>query len=107
MAAVTSELLWAKQVLRDLQIEQMASTVLYCDNRAAIHIASNPSFHERTKHIEIDCHFIRDHLKNGDLKLLPVRSALQIADAFTKPLPSPILQNLMGKMALKNVYAPS
>ncbi|XP_057986074.1 uncharacterized mitochondrial protein AtMg00810-like [Hevea brasiliensis] len=56
MAATVCELLWITYVLRDLQVSVMLPIPLYCDNKAALHIASNPVFHERTKHLEIDCH---------------------------------------------------
>ena len=88
MAVVTSELVWLRHLLFDFGFQVSSPMVLFCDNRAAIHIASNPIFHERTKHIEIDCHFIREKVSNGVLKLLPVRSQDQLADAFTKSLPS-------------------
>ena len=60
MAAVASELVWLNQLLQDFQISLLSLALLYCDNQAAVHIATNPIFNERTKHIELDCHFIRD-----------------------------------------------
>uniref|UniRef100_A0A2N9GQS7 Uncharacterized protein n=1 Tax=Fagus sylvatica TaxID=28930 RepID=A0A2N9GQS7_FAGSY len=63
LADTTSELLWLRWLLADMGAPQTTSTPIHCDNRSAIHIAHNDIFHERTKHIEIDCHFIRHHLQ--------------------------------------------
>ena len=59
MRKLTSELIWIKNLLRDLGIETTSPIIMHCDNEAAIHIASNSVFHERTKHIEVDCHKVR------------------------------------------------
>uniref|UniRef100_A0A2N9HUY6 Reverse transcriptase Ty1/copia-type domain-containing protein n=1 Tax=Fagus sylvatica TaxID=28930 RepID=A0A2N9HUY6_FAGSY len=63
LADATSELLWLRWLLTDMGAPQTTSTPIHCDNCSAIHIAHNDVFHERTKHIEIDCHFIRHHLQ--------------------------------------------
>ena len=62
MANVTCELIWLKQLLEELKFCEVSPMKLVCDNQAALHIASNPVFHERTNHIEIDCHFIKEKL---------------------------------------------
>ncbi|XP_068655834.1 uncharacterized mitochondrial protein AtMg00810-like [Aristolochia californica] len=106
LSSTASELIWLQQLLQDFQVKVDSPALLYCDNQAAIHIASNPTFHERTKHIEIDCHFVRERVTSGVLKLLPIRSQYELANMFTKPLPSTHLFSLLSKMAVKDIYKP-
>ncbi|KAL6323430.1 hypothetical protein AAG906_038999 [Vitis piasezkii] len=76
-------LLWLRWLLKDLGVSTSSATPLYYDNQSAIHIAHNDVFHERTKHIEIDCHFIRYHFVHGALKLfssLPKRRTRDLVD---------------------------
>ena len=96
----TSELLWLRWLLTDLGVSTSSATPLYCDNQSAIHIAHNDVFHERTKHIEIDCHFIRYHLVHGALKLFSVSSKDQLADIFTKSLPKGRTRDLVDNLKL-------
>ena len=96
----TSELLWLRWLLKDLDVSTSSATPLYCDNQSAIHIAHNDVFHERTKHIEIDCHFIHCHLVHGALKLISVSSKDQLADIFTKSHPKECLRILVDNLKL-------
>jgi hypothetical protein len=68
MASTASELTWIKQVLVDLKININEPMKMFCNNQAVRHIASNPVFHECTKHIEVDCHFIREKVKSKEIE---------------------------------------
>ncbi|KAG7537225.1 Leucine-rich repeat [Arabidopsis suecica] len=86
LSFATDELLWLDHFFKELQVPLSKPTLLWCDNTAAIHIANNSVFHERTKHIESDCHSVRERLVAGLFKLLHVNTHLQLADPFTKAL---------------------
>ena len=100
LANTTSELLWLRWLLKDLGVSTSSATSFYCDDQNAIHITHNDVFHERTKYIEIDCHFIRYHLVHGALKLFSVSSKDQLADIFTKSLPKGRIPDLVDNLKL-------
>lgn len=106
LAAVTSELLWLKQLLRAFDIPLQTSMV-FSDSKSAIQLAHNPTCHERSKHVDIDCHFIREHVQTGFLNLIHVKSQDQLADPLTKALPKPLFQALTSKLGILDIYLPT
>ena len=107
MALACCEVVWIVALLRDFGVEVNQPVPLYCDSQAAVHISSNPVFHERTKHIEVDCHTVRDKIIEGVIRTVHVSNTIQLADIFTKPLAATPFQNLLSKMDFTTVYSPS
>ncbi|KAK4386183.1 Retrovirus-related Pol polyprotein from transposon RE2 [Sesamum angolense] len=97
MAATTCEITWVTNLLQDLGVRIDTPVPFFCDNKAALHITANPVFHERTKHLEIDCHVVRDKYKEG---LIQPRNKQQIVDIFTKSLPGTSFLHLRSKLGL-------
>ncbi|GKD82663.1 hypothetical protein Tco_1349502 [Tanacetum coccineum] len=93
-----------KSILKDLHCENLLSVKLFCDSNPAIKIAANPVFHERTKHFEIDLHFVREEILNGVVKTMEVDSANQIADILTKGLDTMQHSFLVKKLGMINLF---
>ena len=89
MSTACSEIIWLPRLLLDIGFPTTGAMPLHADNTSSICITANPVFHERIKHIEVDCHFIRDEYKNDVISLLHISSHLQTADIFTKAPPRP------------------
>jgi hypothetical protein len=105
MAVAASEITWLRLLLKELGHDPIDKpTTLFCDNQAAIHIASNPVYHKRTKHIEVDCHFVREKILNKIIETAYVRSNDQLADILTKPLNKGTFEALRDNLTSDNLY---
>ncbi|PKU62528.1 putative mitochondrial protein [Dendrobium catenatum] len=102
LAALTADIIWLRRILSDFGISLTSPTDIYCDNTSAIAIANNPVFHARTKHIEIDHRFIRDHIHKNTIRLLPISTIDQTADILTKSMSTPRFQDLRTKLTVIN-----
>jgi histone deacetylase 1/2 len=86
LANATAELMWVQKLLIELKIEHPPAARLWCDNLGATYLSANLVFHARTKHIEIDFHFIRERVAQKLLNIRFINTEDQLADRFTKPL---------------------
>jgi histone deacetylase 1/2 len=84
----TAELIWVQSLLKELGGVQLRPPILWCDNIGATYLSSNPVFHARTKHIEVDFHFVRERVSQKQLQIRFISSKDQVANILTKPLPS-------------------
>ena len=100
MALTICEVMWLSQLLKDLGLKKLGTTLLNCDNQAALAIAANPIHHEKTKHVDIDCHFIRDKAAEGIIQPTYVPSHAQLANIFTKILGTAQHQKLLSKLGV-------
>jgi len=101
------ELMWLQRLMYELGLQSTNPMRLYCDNKSAISIAHNPTHHDRTKHIEVDRHFIKEKLEEGLICMTYVASNGQLADFLTKGLPRVKFEDLLVKLGMLDIYAPT
>jgi hypothetical protein len=103
MAVACCEIMWLRSLLKDFHIDHPQSTLLFCNSQNC----SQSHFHERTEHINIDCHLVQEQIQKGVVHTLHVQSQHQLADIFTKPLGFQPFVDIISKMNLLNIYASS
>lgn len=98
VANVVAETAWIRNLLRELHTPLFTATLVYCDNVSVVYMSANPVQHHRTKHMEIDIHFVRDFVASGQVCVLHVPSRFQYADIFTKGLPAALFLDFRSSL---------
>ncbi|GJX22295.1 ribonuclease H-like domain-containing protein [Tanacetum coccineum] len=107
VANALAETCWLRNLLRELHTLLSSVTLVYCDNVSAVYLSSNPVQHQRTKHIEIDIHFVRDLVGAGQVRVLHVPLRYQYVDIFTKGLPSTLFEEFRTSLSFWCPSAPT
>jgi len=107
LASTTADLTWISFVLRDIGCSLKPPIHLYCDNKSAISLTVNPILHARTKHVEVDFHFVREKVSSGSLQVRYVPSHCQLADIFTKPLSRLVHHHMRVKLGICHLSIPN
>lgn len=94
LANATAKIMWIRKLLDELGVSHPSAAQLWCDNIGATYLSDNPVFHARTKHIEVDYHFVREQVAQRLLEIQFISSKDQVADGFTKSLPIRQLEDL-------------
>ncbi|GKB79011.1 ribonuclease H-like domain-containing protein [Tanacetum coccineum] len=105
VANVVAETTWIRNLLREFHNPLFTATLVYCDNVSAVYMSTNHVQHQRTKHIEIDIHFVRDMVARGQVRVLHVPSRYQYADIFTKGLPSALFEEFRTSLSVRSSRA--
>ena len=94
------QLIWLRKMLNDLDFDQQSPTELFCYNTSAITISKNSVFHNRTKHMKIKFHAIRQFQQEGELEMIYCTSKEQLVDLFSKPLAKDRFEDLRGMIGM-------
>jgi hypothetical protein len=102
VANVVAEATWLRQLLTELHAPLPKTTLVYYDNISSVYMSSNPVQHQRTKHVEIDIHFVREHVALGNVCVLHVPTTSQYADVFTKGLSSSVFTDFRSSLNVRS-----
>ena len=102
LSSTSSEISWLQSLFSEFNIVKLPTSVLWCDNQSAGDLARNPVFHSKSKHIELDVHYIRDKVLKGELNIKYIPSKEQVVDVLTKPLSFPKFSYFYSKLNVIN-----
>lgn len=101
LGLATTELVWIQSLLRDIGYASTHSPIIWCDNIGATYLSANPVFHARSKHLEVDFHFVRDKVQKKEIQVRFICSKDQFADILTKPLAKARHYQLMHHLSIR------
>ncbi|CAA7058613.1 unnamed protein product [Microthlaspi erraticum] len=102
VANTVAELCWLRNLMLELHFKIIKAYVVYCDYISSVYLANNPVKHQRTKHVELDIHFVREKVAIGEVKVVHVPSSLQYADIFTKGLPTTLFKEFRDSLTIRS-----
>jgi hypothetical protein len=102
MANGVAEACWLRRLLQELHALLTKSTLIYCDNVSAVYLSTNPIQHQRTKHVEIDLHFVRERVTISDVHVLHVPTTSQFANIFTNGLPTSVFLEFRSSLNIRS-----
>ena len=99
LTEAAKEAIWLKGLVQDLGLKQDCLDI-HCDRQSALHLVKDQMYHERTKHVDVRYHFIRDLVEKGDVRLQKIYTAHNPADMFTKPIPAIKFRNFLNLIGI-------
>jgi hypothetical protein len=102
VAHAAAECCWLRNLLSELLVDVPNATIIYCDNISVVYLSENPVHHHRTKHVELDIHFVREKVAIGQLRVLQVPSSQQYADIMTKGLPTTLFEEFKYSLCIRS-----
>ena len=105
VANAAAECCWLRNRLTELHVKIDKATMIYCDNVSAVYLSENLVHHRRTKHVELDIHFVRERVALGQFRVLQIPTQRQIADVMTKGLPTPLFEDFRDSLCIRQDHA--
>lgn len=107
VANAAAKCCWLRNLVAELRVKINTATIIYCNNVSAVYLSENPVHHRRTKHVELDIHFVREKVALGQFRVLQIPSQHQIADVMTKGLPTQLFNEFKASLCIRQDDATS
>ena len=102
MASLVAELIWVRNLVSEIQAPLQVTPMIYCDNMSVVLLVANPILHSKSKHFELDLHFVRDQIAQGHVQVSHIPAHAQVADVLTQPVLSTFFHNFQDKLRIVN-----